>query len=32
MTTKPSSGPRSISLPQAITVKGLSERLGNLCD
>ena len=28
MTTKPSSGPRSISLPQAITVKGLSERLG----
>ena len=28
MTTKPSSGPRSITLPQAITVKGLSERLG----
>ncbi len=28
MTTKPSSGPRSIALPQAITVKGLSERLG----
>ncbi len=28
MTTKPSSGPRSITLPPAITVKGLSERLG----
>ena len=28
MTTKPSSGPRSVTLPQAITVKGLSERLG----
>ena len=28
MTAKPSSGPRSVTLPQAITVKGLSERLG----
>ena len=28
MTTRPSSGPRSVALPEAITVKGLSERLG----
>ncbi|MCY4390617.1 MAG: translation initiation factor IF-2 [Chloroflexi bacterium] len=28
MTTRPSSGPRSVALPDAITVKGLSERLG----
>ncbi len=28
MTTRPSSRPRTVTLPQAITVKGLSERLG----
>ena len=28
MTTRQSSGPRSVTLPEAITVKGLSERLG----
>ena len=28
MTVRQSSGPRSVALPQAITVKGLSERLG----
>ena len=28
MTTRPSSRPRTVTLPEAITVKGLSERLG----
>ena len=28
MTTRQSSGPRTVTLPEAITVKGLSERLG----